>query len=162
MNYSTPSNWFVIPLSFLVGVLLSIYPLSQEINWWRPEFIPLLVIYWVLMLPDRVSVLGIWLVGCLMDVLEGAPIGQHALALLVICYVCLLSSQRMRNYTLWHQLFFVFILVGLYQMISNWVHSLAGGVSQSLAFLLPAVTSALIWPLAWALLEKIRSDYRLA
>jgi len=67
----------------------------------------------------------------------------------------------MRNYTLWHQTFFVFVIVGLHQLVDNWVHSLQGNAADSLVFLLPAFTSALIWPLVWLILERIRVSYRI-
>lgn len=154
-------NRFVIWLSFLLALLLMIFPLPPGIAWLRPEFVPMLVVYWVLVMPQQSSLLFIWVLGCSQDLLEGVMLGQHAMALMVVAYVCLLSYQRMINYTLWHQTFFVFVLVGLYQLVDNWVHSLQGSAANSLVFLLPAITSALIWPVLWMLLERVRHSYRI-
>lgn len=155
-------NRFIIWLSFLVALLLMIFPLGRESGWLRPEFVPVLVIYWVLVMPQQSSLLFIWVLGCFQDLLEGVMLGQHAMALMVVAYVCLLSYQRMRNYTLWHQTFFVFVLVGLYQLVDNWVHSLQGHAAPNLVFLMPAFTSALMWPLLWILLEQLRVRYRIS
>lgn len=155
-------NRFIIWLSFLIALLLMIFPLGRESGWLRPEFVPMLVIYWVLVMPQQSSLLFIWGLGCCQDLLEGVMLGQHAMALMVVAYVCLLSYQRMRNYTLWHQTFFVFVLVGLYQLVDNWVHSLQGHAAQNLIFLMPAFTSALMWPLLWICLERIRISYRVS
>jgi len=154
------NNRWVIFLSFMVALLLVVYPLSGDNRWLRPEFMPMLVIYWVMNLPQQSSMLSVWGLGCAQDLLEGSVLGQHALALMAVTYVCLLSYQRMRNYVIWHQAFFVFVIVGLHQLIDNWVHSLGGNAAPSLVFLLPAFTSALLWPLLWLYLEKLRIQYR--
>lgn len=158
----TAHNRHVIFLTYLIALLLMVVPIGWENNWLRPEFVPMLVIYWVMVLPQQSSLLLLWLLGCFQDLLEGAMLGQHAMALMIVAYVCLLSYQRIRNYTLWHQTFFVFVLVGLNQLVDNWVHSLQGSAAPTLVFLLPAFTSALIWPVVWTLLEFLRMRYRIS
>lgn len=161
MDVSKTHNRWVIPVSFLAGLVLAIFPLPRELFWWRPEFIPLLLIYWLLVFPEQVSIIWVFVIGCLLDILTGTALGQHALSMLVICYVCFLSYQRMRQYSVWQQVIFVFVLVGLHQLVGNWVHSLQGGVAPSLSFLLPALTSALLWPFTWISMERTRIFYRI-
>ncbi|NIB41848.1 rod shape-determining protein MreD [Pseudomaricurvus alkylphenolicus] len=154
-------NRWVILMSFLAALVAMSYPISTTGIWLRPELIPMLVIYWIMVLPQQSSILQIWCVGCIQDLLQGTPLGLHAMALMVVAYVCLLSYQRMRNYTIWHQTFFVFVIVGLHQLVDSWVHSLQGSAAQTLVFLLPAFTSALLWPLLWMVLERLRVGYRI-
>jgi len=156
------NNRWLIAVSFVVVLLLMVFPLPQTWLWSRPELLALLVIYWVTVLPQQLSMLLVCGVGGLQDLLEGSVFGQHALALLVVAYVCLLSYQRIRNYSLLKQSFFVFIIVGLHQLIDNWVHSLNGSGATSLIFLLPAVMSALIWPGVWLYLEKLRRTFHIS
>src|SRR5690606_36059876 len=105
-----------ILLSFALALLLSVYPLPDAWQWFRPEFVALLVIYWVTALPDRIGVGAAFVVGLLQDLVENAVPGQHALALVALSYVCLLSYQRIRNYALWQQSAWVFILIGIHQL----------------------------------------------
>jgi len=161
VNMVKSHNRYMILVTFFVALLLAIYPIGSTNGWLRPEFVPMLVIYWVMVMPQQSSIFSLWCLGCAQDLLEGVALGQHAMALMIVAYVCLLSYQRMRNYTLWHQTFFVFVIVGLHQLVDNWVHSLQGNAADSLVFLLPAFTSALIWPLVWLILERIRVSYRI-
>ncbi len=161
MNMVKSHNRYMILVTFFVALVLAIYPIGSTNGWLRPEFVPMLVIYWVMVMPQQSSIFSLWCLGCAQDLLEGVALGQHAMALMIVAYVCLLSYQRMRNYTLWHQTFFVFVIVGLHQLVDNWVHSLQGNAADSLVFLLPAFTSALIWPLVWLVLERIRVSYRI-
>ncbi len=31
--------YFIVALSFLVALVLSVYPLPMDMRWWRPEFV---------------------------------------------------------------------------------------------------------------------------
>ena len=75
-----------------------------------------------------------------------ASFGQNALGLLVVCLLALLLYQRLRVYSLWQQAGVVFVLVGIHLIICQWVQNLEGMGATSLLFLLPAVSSALLWP----------------
>lgn len=154
------NRWLML-LSVLLALLLAVYPLPGVGPWLRPEFVVLLAIYWVMVLPQLAGPGLIWLVGLFQDVVEGAVLGQHAFALVVIAYVCQLSYQRLRNYALWRQAALVFVLVGIHQLLGNWVYSLSGGATKSLMFLLPAFTSALCWPLLVIVMNRLRFRYRL-
>lgn len=156
MEFQQTHNLGVVALTFFIALLLSIYPLPASWAWFRPEFVAILVIYWIVTLPQQIGVGFAWTVGLVQDVVENATIGQHALALVPVAYVCLFSYQRMRNYALWQQSAWVFILVGLHQLFWHWVHSLGGTTADNLIFLVPALVSALIWPLMVILLEWLR------
>jgi len=119
-------------------MILSVYPLPLSWGWFRPAFVALIVIYCSIVLPQHFGVGAAWFVGLLQDIIEFSTLGQHALALMAVAYVCHLSYQRIRNYALWQQSAWVFILVGIHQLFWNWVHSLQGTAASPLMFLIPA------------------------
>ncbi|MCW8194391.1 rod shape-determining protein MreD [Proteobacteria bacterium 005FR1] len=141
-------------------MLLSILPLPHGWAWFRPELVALLVIYWVMALPERLGVGMAFAVGLTQDIIENAIPGQHALALVAVAYFCLLSYQRIRNYALWQQSAWVFVLIGIHQLFWNWVRSLSGPAAQPLVFLVPALASAVLWPFLLIGMELIRSRVR--
>lgn len=155
-------NRWLITATFVLALLLTVFPVSATWRWFRPEFITLLVIYWVLVMPQQLSLLRIWLLGCAVDLLLGSMLGQHALALMVVTYICMLSYQRVRSYALWQQSAFVFLIVGLQQLVGNWVHSLSGSTPPSLVFLMPALISALVWPFLFLYLDRLRLRLRVS
>ena len=93
--------------------------------------------------------------------LEGVPLGQHALSLVIVSYICILSYQRVRNFALWKEAGWVFVLVGLAQLPGNWVQSMAGRPLSGLLFLAPAFSSALLWPVIRILMDRISRHYRI-
>ena len=117
-------GYWVILLSLLVALLFALVPLPAWSVWVRPEWVALTLIYWCLALPHRVGILSALAVGLLLDVLEGAVLGQNALSLVVIALLCLILYQRVRVFSLVQQAGVVFVLVGINQLICQWVQTL--------------------------------------
>ena len=83
-----------------------------------------------------------------------------AFALVVVALLSLILYQRLRVYSIWQQSGVVFVLVGINQLICQWVQNLEGAGAGSLLFLLPAVSSALLWPVVLHTLRGLRRYYR--
>lgn len=159
-----PQHWnghLVILMSFIAALLLAVYPLPLEWRWWRPEFVLLVAIFWISVFPLTISVFFLCFLGLYQDILEGVPLGQHALSMVMVSYICILSYQRVRNFAVWKEAGWVFVLVGLAQLPGNWVQSMSGRPLSGLLFLVPALTSALIWPLVRLLLDRVSRHYRI-
>jgi rod shape-determining protein MreD len=152
----------VILLTFVVAYILAIIPLPPWLQWGRPEWVALTLIYWSIALPERVGIASGLVLGVGLDVLEGAVLGQNALALMVVVLLSLMLYQRLRVYSVGQQAGVVFILVGINQLICQWVQKLEGVGTSSLLFLLPAVSSALLWPGVLHLLRGLRRHYRVS
>ena len=156
---SQPRGGFVIYVSFLVALMLSALPLPEDMQWWRPEWVLLVLLYWIVALPTRVGLGTAWVLGILLDVLEGSLLGLNALALTIVAYVMILVYQRVRMFSWVQQVLFVFALVALNQFIAHWVKGILGGSSQSLMFLVPALVSAVLWPVLFMLLRGVRRGF---
>lgn len=147
-------------LSFVAAYTLAVLPLPQWLLWGRPEWVALTLIYWAIALPHRVGMVTGLLLGVGLDVLEGAVLGQNAFALVVVALLSLTLYQRLRVYSLWQQASVVFVLIGINQLICQWVQNLEGAGAGSLLFLLPAFSSALLWPVVLHTLRGLRRYYR--
>ena len=149
-------------LTFLVAYVLAVMPLPPWLQWARPEWVALTLIYWCIALPQRVGITTGLVLGLGLDVLEGSLLGQNALALVVVALLSLILYQRLRVYSLWQQAGVVFMLVGINQLICQWVQNLEGMSALPLLFLLPAFSSALLWPLVLHILRGLRRHYRVS
>jgi rod shape-determining protein MreD len=155
-------GYSVILLTFVVAYVLAVMPFPQWLQWGRPEWVALVLIYWCIALPHRVGIATGLVLGVGLDVLEGAVLGQNAFALVVVALLSLLLYQRLRVYSLWQQSAVVFILVGINQLICQWVQNLEGLGARTVLFLLPAFSSALLWPVVLHLLRSLRRTYRVS
>jgi len=152
---------WLIASSIIFVLFLSIIPLPFELREWRPEFVALLVVYWATYSPQHFGVFSAWVCGILLDIVCLNPLGQSALGLIVVAYISHLSYQRIRSYALWQQSAWAFVLVGVYQLFSNWVNSLAGKDIETMDFLGATLLTALLWPLVVMVLRKIKIRFRL-
>ena len=87
----------LILFSFITALLLTIVVLPDWARPARPELVPMLLIYWCLMVPERVGVGTSWLIGLMMDVALGALLGQHALAYALIAWIPLKACCQTGN-----------------------------------------------------------------
>jgi len=155
-------GYWVILLTFVVAFVLTAVPLPAWLQWGRPEWVALVLIYWCIALPQRVGIFTGLLLGVGVDALKGSALGQNAFALVVVALLSLILYQRLRVYSLWQQAGVVFILVGINQLICQWVQNLEGLSRLPRLFLLPALTSALLWPVVLHLLRGLRRHYRVS
>lgn len=138
--------------------MLALFPLPAWLLWARPEWLALTLVYWVIALPHRVGIFTAVVLGITLDVLEGAVIGQNAAALIVLALLSLTLYQRLRVFSLVQQSGVVFVLIGINQLICQWIQNLQGAGADTLLFLLPAFSSALLWPVILHVLRGLRRN----
>jgi len=151
---------WVIVLSIVAGFLLMVLPLPTWMQQGRPDWTALILIYWVLALPQRVGVGVAWLAGAFQDALLGTLLGAHALAFAVVAYLTLKLHQRIRVFPLWQQAFSVLVLLLLIRLVLFWINGLIGRPEADWGFWTPAVVGTLVWPVVFVLLREIRRRYR--
>ncbi|MFK8043636.1 rod shape-determining protein MreD [Congregibacter sp.] len=152
--------YWVIVASLLCAAVLAVMPLTRSLLWWRPEWILLVLLYWTIALPHRVGLVTALVVGLLVDVMEGAVLGQNMLSLAVVVTLARLMYQRLRVFTLVQQASVVFVFAGLHQLVTQWLQGLQGGAAPGFGFLFPALSTALLWPLLMPVLREVRRSYK--
>lgn len=151
----------MVTASVVIGLFASIIPLPIDYAVLRPELLCLLVIYWVLSAPQHLGVSFAFLVGLAQDLIEHTVWGAHALALVLVAYICINSYQRMISYSVRHQAMWVCILIGVHQVVVNWVQSMAGYHAPVAMLLASTVVSALLWPPLQLGLRRLRLSLRM-
>lgn len=147
--------WWLIPASFIAAFLWQFWPLGYSVRTVAPDAIVLATLYWTLRKPQLVNSGWAFVMGLLRDAVEGAPLGMHALALVVISYIVQLFYLRLRMFVLWQQALAIATLTALYLLIGNWVQLLAPSGGQHPLLLAPALATGLSWPLCYLLLRQL-------
>lgn len=159
MRLTTLSKW-IITLSFLVAIFLTIIPLPNWAVWFRPLWILLVLIYWTLALEDKVSVGIAWVLGILLDTLQGTIFGEHAFVLCCCVYIVSKLRRKLRLFPLGQQAVVVFGLSLFYQLMIFIIQSLISQPILSIWFWLSMFTTALIWPWVFILLRDLRRRFK--
>jgi len=151
---------WVIFLTFFIAYLLAIVPFPEWAMNFRPEWVPMVLIYWVMALPYRVGIGVAWCSGLVLDILEGSALGLNAMGMVVIAYVTLSLHLRLRMFSLLQQAGLVLALVGLNLLLTHWLQIMTNQtVTSNLYFLFGALISAIIWPSLFQLLRHIRRSF---
>ncbi len=148
------NTWFVW-LTLALALLLSVASMPKFMELGRPLWLALFLTYWVLALPHRVGMTTAWALGLLADVLNGTLLGQNALILTLITFLVLTLHQRLRMFPMWQQSTVLLVVFGLAQLVQLWLNALTGSRPPTVAFVLPALVSALLWPWVCAILRGL-------
>ena len=155
------SGTFALVMTFVFGLVLEIYPVPEMLQWWRPSWLLLTMIYWVMALPNRIGIVTAWLVGLILDVSLGNPLGIHGATFAICAYIVFSLNKRLRLFTLWQQSLFVGLLVGFDLVISLWVENFIEFRQRGPEYWFPIISSTLIWPLSFILLRHIRRSFHI-
>ncbi|MFZ5698220.1 MAG: rod shape-determining protein MreD [Pseudomonadota bacterium] len=159
MKHARRGAWVVI-VCFSLSLLLTVVPLPDWLDWFRPSFALLGIVFWSTALPERYGTWSAWWLGLLFDVLLDAPLGAHALAFSVAGFAASRLSARMKVYPMPHQMIAVGVLCGVSLMVLRLIGNLTGTTTSALLpYLLPVVTTALLWPWAQALQDRLRRAF---
>ncbi|MEK6789510.1 MAG: rod shape-determining protein MreD [Pseudomonadota bacterium] len=140
------SPFFALIWSVAAALLMSILPLPDILQPWRPEWLTLVLLFWVMHAPNWV---GLWFgmaMGLLLDVLLASPLGMHASTLVVVIYVARMTQRWSGVFSVRQTTALVFLLILLGRLMTYAQLALRGEQPSDLTFFLPAVASALIWP----------------
>jgi len=159
MNPMNQRGGGVIIVSFIIAFILLMIPLPNWAQLFRPEWVAIVVIYWSMALPKRVSVGVSWFAGLIVDVIRGSLLGQHALALAVVSFLTIHLHQRIRVYPLWQQAVTIFLVMVINYLIILWIRGIMGEAPSTWQVLIPATMTAVLWPAAFIFMRFIRRQF---
>ncbi len=159
MIASTQRTNLVITMSFVVAIMLTIFPLPDWANPWRPAWVVTVLIYWCMAVPNKVGITTAWFLGLILDIQQGALLGQNALGLTLIAFFTIQSYQRLRMSPLTQQAVIVCFYILFYKLIMLLVMGYIGVGGQDWTYWMSAIVSMLLWPWIFIILRDLRRQY---
>lgn len=142
--------------TLIVALMLTMLPLPKAVEAFRPDWLALVLIFWVMMLPRGMSVGAAWMAGIVLDVAQGTLLGQHALALCVVAAITARFHLQMRVFPVSQMTATVLALLALYQFLLFWINGVAGVTAPAVHYWGPLVTGTILWPILSVMLSGIR------
>jgi rod shape-determining protein MreD len=150
-----PANPFFIAVTLFLALAANMLPVGRMAA--QPDLLALVLVFWNVHQPRRVGVGVAFLLGLLMDVHEGALLGQHALAYTVVSFLAVMAHRRLLWFDWASQAVQVLPLFVLAHGISLLVRLVAGASFPGWSLFLAPLFEAALWPLAtWLLLAPQR------
>ena len=145
-----PANPWFIALSLLVALMLDMIPMGRLPA--MPDVLAVVLAFWGVHQPRRVGVLWAFAFGLLIDVHDGAVLGQHALAYSVLSFGAITLHRRMAWFGLVGQALQILTLFMAAHVLTLVVRMAVGGMWPGWPVLLAPFFEAALWPLASLLL----------
>lgn len=150
-----PVNPLFLWFTLLTALALNLVPLGR--NPAAPDVLALALVFWNVHQVRRVSVGVAFMFGLVMDVHDGAILGQHALAYTLLGFVATTIHRRLLWFSVPSQALQILPLFVAAHLVSFTVRMIAGGMLPGWQALLAPAFEALLWPLAtWLLLAPQR------
>lgn len=148
-----PSKLKSIYLSIMLAFLCLLLPWSGIALIIRPDFMLLVIIYWLIRAPNLCNVGTAWFVGLFADLASGGVFGQYAMAYAVTAFFAVSYQRRLVLFNGTQQLFYVFLLLLISQVVLLILKTFTGAQLIAWAYFLPSLTGVLLWFIATTLLR---------
>ena len=141
------STLCLVAASFFSAIVLNIIPLPATLALFYPLWLPLILIYWIMVLPEHIHFTLAWILGLLIDVLYGSCLGEHSLALCVVTFFSYCFHLQFRMFPLLQQILFILLVLTSYQGVLIWIQAWLGFPVDLRWIWISLLVSALVWPL---------------
>ncbi len=138
----------MIFLSFFVAFVLSVLPMPEGLEAWRPAYIAVLVVYWCAACPKFFSIATGAGIGLLQDIVQGTLLGQHALSMSIMVYCSFIGMSQILSAGMGWQMIYLALMLIVHQSVELLVYWIVYDHSPNiLAFYQPLIASVLLWPI---------------
>lgn len=146
-------------VTYVIALTLMVMPMPATFDVFRPDWVTLVMLYWIIALPHRVSMGTALILGVLSDVLLGSIVGVHALGMVVVAYLAARNFQRIRNFALIQQAVVIAVLILLKRFIVFEANVFLHDAEFTFSYFWPVLTSAVFWLWVFPLLRKVRRQF---
>ncbi|MEI5639769.1 rod shape-determining protein MreD [Pseudoalteromonas sp. UG3-1] len=151
----------MIALSVFVALIMALMPLPFSLEPFRPDWVLLVLMYWSLAVPHRVNIGWAWVIGLIIDLAMGAPLGVNSLTYSICIYITASNFQKIRNFSIWQQAVLIGLFLALYHLLQFWLNHFLLDIYFNPQYLWPAVTGMVCWLWIFPLLRKYRRQFRI-
>jgi rod shape-determining protein MreD len=137
-----------IYLSLFLAFICLLLPWSGFMLTIRPDFLLLVIIFWLIRAPSVCNVGTAWFAGLLMDLATGGIFGQYALAYTVTAFFAVMYQRRLVLFSGTQQLAYLTLLLLTSQISLLILKIFAGMQFIGWAYFLPSVSGVLLWRVA--------------
>ena len=141
------TNIVSIYLTLLIALLCQLYPWVGQGIIYRPDFVLVVLIYWLLRAPSLCSVGTAWIAGLLVDLATGSLLGQHALSFTITAYVSLNYQRRLVLFNTWQLAGYIVGLLTLERVLMLLLKLFAGNENPGWHYIWPVFTGLILWQL---------------
>ncbi|HYP30680.1 MAG TPA: rod shape-determining protein MreD, partial [Burkholderiaceae bacterium] len=139
-----PVNPLFLWFSLFAALLFDMLPLGRVAA--MPDVLAVVLVFWNVHQPRRVGIGAAFFFGLLMDVHQGAVLGQHAQAYTLLSFLAITMHRRLLWFTLAEQALQILPVFFVAHAVSLVVRLLSSGSFPGWTLFLAPLIEALLWP----------------
>ena len=115
---------------------------------WTPDILAIVLVFWTVHQPLRVSIGAAFVFGLFMDAHQGGLLGQHAMSYTVLSFFAITVHRRLLWFSVPSQAAQVLPLFAVAHAVEWVLRLLGGGTFPGLWVLIAPLAEAALWPVA--------------
>lgn len=135
-------------MSLLVAYVGLLFPWSEFALTLRPDFVLLVILFWLLRAPNLCNIGTAWVMGLWVDLATGGIFGQYALAYTITAFFAVIYQRRLVLFSKSQQLVYVFSLLLLSQLVLLILKTFSGKEFIGWVYFLPSLFGVVLWQIA--------------
>lgn len=139
-----PAKASYIVLTLMLALLFNLLPWRDSAG--VPDLCATVLAFWCIHQPRRIGIGIAWALGLLLDVGNGALLGQHALAYSVLAFLAIAVHRRILWFPLWQQSLHMLLLFLSTQVLMLVIRFAAGASFPGWIYFASSFICALLWP----------------
>ncbi len=149
----------ILILSVCLAFFINLIPLQGWAQMIRPDFLVLVVLFWSIHAPHKVSFFAVFFLGILGDVANGSIIGQTSLLYVLLTVIGISAHRRVRLFKPLGQMLHVFPALVVVKVGILGLLLLVGASFPGWHYFYPTVSTVLLWPLVSFLINLSVSSF---
>lgn len=151
---------FILHLSILCCILLTIIPWSPHVTLFQPHWVAIMIAYWSLNAANSQVMYVAFGYGLILDVLTGSLLGKHGMSLVALSFLITKSAKKLRMTSFWQLLIMVLFWLFNDIVIRGVIDWVSFNYQPKISDLLPLLAAALIWPWVKYFMDRMRTSMR--
>ncbi len=139
-----PAQVSFIVLTLALGLLFDLLPWGNIAG--VPDLTAAVLAFWCIHQPRRVGIGIAWTLGLLLDVGNGALLGQHALGYSVLAFLAFALHRRLLWFPPWQQALHILLLLLSTQLLTLVIRIAAGAGFPGWTYFAGSFICAALWP----------------
>lgn len=140
-----PTSLVAVIITLLIALICQLFPWVGQGVILRPDFMLVVILYWLLRAPNLCNVGTAWIAGILVDLATGSLLGQHALSFTLTAYIGLSYQRRLVLFNPWQLAGYVFGLLMFARLLMLILKLFEGNGFPGWSYFLPVFSGLLLW-----------------
>ena len=150
------NNFFLLVKISIIAFIISAISLPSFLELASPFWLLCFFSYWLIYSNSKNILVSAFILGVLLDIIQGGVLGQNALALVLSSTYILNVKKSFFVSNITTQQVYIFLGSIIYLILFSLIHQLVHGLNFEWLILLSPFTSAILWPLIRSLLAKLK------